>query len=119
MEKRYGALRIIGTIYKVLGIVAGALTIIAIIAFCATAVFGGTALGRDRSGFGSSLLPGMMGGVLGGVVGGAIAILYLGGLAVTLYAFGEGIYLLIALVANTRATMSLLAKQLGEAPPSS
>jgi hypothetical protein len=119
MEKRYGALRVIGTIYKVLGFLAAAFTILTALALCATSVLGGAAmgnLGRDLD-----LGPrarGLMGGVVGGLVGGVVSILWGGGLAVTLYAMGEGVYLLLALEENTRATMNAIQRQASvQAPP--
>ena len=50
MEKRYNALRIIGTIFKVLGVMVGILTLLALLATCAASFFGGAAIeqvGRD------------------------------------------------------------------------
>lgn len=116
MEKRYSALRIIGTIYKVLGVIAGVITIILVLAICGASVMGGAALdtlGRQFGGDTSSV--GMFGGIFGGLIAAFFAIIYGGGLAVTLYAFGEGIDLLLALEENTRATVMLLKQ--GQSPP--
>jgi hypothetical protein len=118
MEKRYRALRTIGTIYKILGIITGALTILVVIGICGTSVLGGTALGNAGRDYGNSLMPyGMMGGALGGILGSLIVVLYGGTLTITLYGFGEGVYLLLALEENTRATTTLLARQLGQEAP--
>lgn len=114
MERRYRALRIIGTIYKILGIIIGALTLLSILGFCATSLLGvgSAALSRDASTF--------FGGAFGGTVGVAIfsvfAVLYGGGLAVTMYAFGEGVDLFIALEENTRRTAALLERQAAKGP---
>ncbi len=113
MEKRYMALRTIGTIYKVLGVLVGALTILAVLGICASSVLGGAVadqfgyeLGRRGMGFG-----GLFGGVFGGLLVSFFAILYGGGMAVTLYALGEGVYLLLALEENTRKTVALLQQK--------
>jgi hypothetical protein len=51
---------------------------------------------------------GLFGGALGGLIASVVGIIYGGGLALTLYAAGEGISLLIALEENTRATAMYL-----------
>lgn len=116
MEKRYSALRIIGTIYKVLGVIAGVITIIMVLAICGASVMGGAALDTLGQQFGGGMgSAGMFGGIFGGLIGAFFVIIYGGGLAVTLYAFGEGIDLLLALEENTRATAMLLRQQ--QSPP--
>lgn len=113
MERKYRALRTIGVIYKILGIIIGALTLLSILGFCATSLLGvgGAALSRD--------IPNILGGAAGGAVGVIIfsifAVLYGGGLAVTMYAFGEGVDLFIALEENTRKTTALLEQQAAKA----
>ena len=109
MERKYRALRTIGTIYKILGIIIGVLTLLSILGFCATSVMGvgGAALGRDASAF----FGGAFGGAVGTVIFAVFATLYGGGLAVTMYALGEGVDLLIALEENTRMTASLLEQR--------
>jgi hypothetical protein len=62
-------------------------------------------------GSGSSGPAGTLGGILGGVIIGGIILLYGGIASITLYAFGEGIYLLIGLEENTRTTALLLQQQ--------
>ncbi len=116
MEKRYSALRLIGTVYKVLGVIAGAITLLAVLAVCASAVLGGAALddfGRRQG------LPNLVGNAFGGIIVGVAGILYGGIIAVTLYAFGEGVYLLLALEENTRATVALLQQGPSAEPPAS
>jgi hypothetical protein len=103
MSKRYTALRIIGTVYEILGVAAGILTVLAVIGISVSTVVG-------RGWFGRGLRPGPFYGM--GMVGAAIVALIYGGIVtVTLYAFGEGIYLLIALEENTRLTSQLLERQ--------
>ncbi len=118
MEKRYGALRIVGTVYKVLGIVVAVLTVLAVLALCGTSVLGGAALDSMGRQFGQDFGgSGIFGGVLGGVVLSVFSILYGGMIAITLYAFGEMTYLLIALEENARATAAMLQGQGGGAGP--
>ncbi len=113
MEKKYRALRFIGSVYKILGIIVGVLTILTVLSLCATSVFGISLLGQlgQQYGYGGGEALAGGGGILIGLLMSLGAILYGGGLAVTLYALGEGIYLLIALEENTRATALLLQKQ--------
>jgi len=112
MEKQFKALRIIGTFYKVLGIIAGIVTILTALGFCGTSVLGGAALDTLGSEYvGDTGFAGLFSGFLGGLLLSVVMIIYGGGLAVTLYAAGEGVYLLLALEENTRATVKLLQQQ--------
>ena len=112
MKQPYRALRIIGTIYKVLGGIAGVLTLLLAVTICASSVLGGGILNSLTGDFGdSSGLGELFRGVLGGAVFGLVAILYGGTIAVTLYGFGEGIYLLLSLEENTRVTAQMLRSQ--------
>lgn len=111
MEKRYRALRLIGSVYKVLGIIMGVLTILIVLSLCVTSIFGSSLLNELGRQYGNGGTMGGAGGVVLGLLMSLGAIIYGGGMAVTLYALGEGIYLLIALEENTRATALLLQKQ--------
>ncbi len=114
MSKRYGALRFIATIYKVLGILAAIIAVLAALAVCASGALGSAALGnlgRDGGALAAS-------GVVGGFVAGIVVVLYGAFLSLTLYAFGEGIYLLLALEENTRLTATILQKNLESGAPS-
>ena len=113
MEKRYTALRIVATVYKVLGVIALIITLLAVLGFCLTGLAGGGLLRELGRGPNATPLAGPGLGAVGGLLAGGLALLYGGGLAVTLYGLGEAIYLLIALEENTRATAQLLQKQLG------
>jgi len=115
MAKRYTALRVIGTIYKVLGVITAVLTILSILGICATSIFGGAAMDSFiRNYYADSYSSGLIGGVLGGIIISLFGVIFGGGLAVTLYAIGEGVDLLIALEENSRATVALLQKQVGQ-----
>lgn len=118
MEKRYTALRVIGTFYKVLGGIVGILTLFLLLAVCLGSVLGGTA----ASGLGRELgrnfpLARLLGGAAGGLLAGLAVLLYGGGVAVTLYGMGELVYLLLALEENTRLTADLLRRAGGTHPP--
>ena len=112
MEKRYAGLRLTGTIYKVLGIIIGVITVLGALGICLTSILGGS---LASSLGGSADLMGPLGGVVGGVVGGLVALLYGGAMALGLYAFGEMMHLMVAMEENTRATAMLLQKR--ETPP--
>ena len=114
MEKHYTALRTIGSIYKVLGAIAGVVTVLLVIAACLTSVLGGAAADTFGRQLGSDVgLGGLLGGVFGGLLLSFFIVLYGGGMALTLYAAGEGIYLLLALEENTRATVLALHRPAG------
>lgn len=115
MEKRFKALRIIGTVYKILGIIVGVLTILALLASCAM-IFVGNALFGELN---RELFRGVGGldvtDLLAGLIPAILIIIYGCGLAVTLYALGEGVYLMLAIEENTRTSALLAARQ--ENPP--
>ena len=114
MERRYMALRTIGTIYKVLGGIVGIITLLLVIGICVASVVGGAALDSfSRELARATGFAGLFSGVVGGLVVSIVGILYGGGMAITLYALGEGVYLLLALEENTRATARLLEQQAG------
>jgi len=112
MEKRYKILRLIGSVYKVIGIVAGVITVIGAIGSCALSAIGGSAMDSLFSSYGNSYgASGLFSGVLSGVLLGGMILLYGGITAISLYALGEGIYLFIDLEENTRATVALLQQK--------
>lgn len=116
MPKRYRILRLIGTLYKIIGVVAGIAFLLASLGACVSGLIGGAALAGT---FGLDNGTGTAGTAVTFVTGLVAAILILiYGLLVGLglYAFGEAIYLLIALEENTRGTVALLERQLA-APP--
>ena len=108
VEKRYGALRIIGTIYKVMGVIVLILTVAGIVLSFLSALAVGSLTGY---GYGSPYTIALPTGLIGAAIGAAISLIVGGGMALTLYAFGEAIYLLIALEENTRATAVLLGRR--------
>lgn len=123
MEKRYQALRVIGVVFKVLGALIALLTVLGAVALCAGSMAGGglarTFLNSQSLGLPGAMLGGAMESamsVASAVVGLALA-LYGAFMAITLYAIGELIGVMLALEENTRATAALLHQHL--TPPAS
>ena len=115
MEKRYKVLRIIGTIYKILGLISLIITILLAVGICAGSIWGMTAPDNftdTMNGYGGFGLPGMIESMAGGFLFSLVMII--NGLVFTLtfYALGEGIYLFLALEENTRTTAELLKSAL-------
>lgn len=97
MEKRFTALRVIATIYKIIGVLVALLTVLAVVLL----IVGVATNSRQLAlyGLGSTEL----------IVVSVIATLIGGGLgALGIYAIGEALYLLINLEENTRFTAILL-----------
>lgn len=106
MKKRFGVLRVLSTILKILGIVTAALSVLGglitfVMAFAGGDIF--AAFGIDAAG-----------GVLAGLLG-AFMIVILGGLyALLLYGYGELLMLLISMEDNTFRTVKLLEEVTSE-----
>ena len=100
MKKRFGVLRLLSSILKILGIVTAALAVLGgLIAFVMSFAGGDMfqAMGIDSTG-----------GVLAGLMG-AFIIVVVGALyAVILYGYGELLMLLISMEENTFKTVKLL-----------
>jgi hypothetical protein len=112
MERRYGVLRIIATLYKGLGVLVGIGTVLGAVGFCVLGAMGSAALGAFRNAQGTP------GGLLGGLFGGVIVLIVGAIYTLTLYALGDGISLLLALEENTRLTAALLQQsaRIGASP---
>ncbi|MEW6092672.1 MAG: hypothetical protein AB1531_01790 [Chloroflexota bacterium] len=112
MEKRYKVLRFIGSLYKVVGIILGIVTIIGALGSCVMSIFSGSMLDILSTNYGySSGAGGLLSGLLGGVIFGGMLLLYGGITSTAIYAFGELLYLLIDMEENTRATTILLNRR--------
>jgi ABC-type phosphate transport system permease subunit len=112
MDRRYRALRTVGSIYRVLGYIVLVLTILSVIAICGISVLSGTALESVSQQIGvNSNGSGIAGGIVGGIFLSFIALIYGGIVALSLIAFGEGIYLFIAIEENTRKTAIMIENQ--------
>lgn len=111
MKRKYGALRTISTIYKILAGLAAIITVLLIIASCLSSFFGGMfanqlleSFGRGDGGGGGFNAAGL---IFGAIIS-FIVLLYGGVITVSLYAMGEMVDLLIALEENTRLTANML-----------
>ena len=118
MERRYHALRTIANIYRVLGYIVAVVTILAILAICGLSVVTGTGLERFSRDLGFNASgSGIAGSIFGGLLASLVVLLYGGVVALSLIAFGEGIYLLISMEENTRKTALLLQNPPKVTPP--
>ncbi len=120
MERRYRALRTIANIYRVIGLYRGSvdhsghpgnLRTVSYRWRRAPIGFSGLDLGIN------SRASGIAGSIFGGLIVSLIVLIYGGVVAISLIAFGEGIYLLIAVEENTRKTALLLQNQPKVTPP--
>jgi hypothetical protein len=106
MKKKFGALRIIGTIYKIVAVIIGVGTILGFIGAIIGAFAGGSMLDTLFSSSGMGNTGGA--GVFVGIVS-AVVILIGGGLsALMTFGIGELFYLFISMEENTRATAAAL-----------
>ena len=108
MEKRFKILRFIGSMYKVLGIISAILTVIGSVGSCLSFALAGGLSSQMLEQYGTQLPAGAGIGIaagLGILLGGLIS-------ALTLYAFGEAVYLFIDLENNTRTTTELLRSRM-------
>jgi hypothetical protein len=109
MKKKYGALRTIGTIYKIIGVVIAIFTVIGALGICIVGFAGGSMMQGATSLLGEQ--SGSMNPAGAGIAGVLMAIwvLITGAISsVSIYALGEGVYLLLDLEENTRKTSDLL-----------
>lgn len=114
VETRYRALRFIGTIYKLFGIIVLVVTALAVLAACVGILVGGAAFRASAAQSGVPFLGG--GGIVGGIIVAFFGLLYGGAVGVTLFAAGDLVSLLLALEENTRTTAALLRGQPAAAP---
>jgi len=107
MKRRYRALRVIGSIYKVLGIIVGVITLLSIVGFCLSALTGATALVS----LGEELGVSREYAIIFGAIGSGVVFIY--GVAVTLtfYAFGEGLQVMVSMAKDARETVTLLRER--------
>jgi hypothetical protein len=110
MEKRYGALRFIGTIYKLLGIIVLILAVLASLGACAGALIGGE---NFRAAAAQSNFPLLAAGPIVGIIFAFFGLLYFSVIGLALIAFGDFISLMLSVEENTRTTAALLR---GQAP---
>lgn len=118
MEKRYRALRIISTLYKILGTVVLVIAVLSAAGMCLMGILGGSvfqSLGSDLPSEVAGM--GMFGSALGGIFIGIVSLISGGISGLSLFAMGEGISLAIAIEENTRASTMYLAAQNQPAVP--
>jgi hypothetical protein len=108
MEKRYGVLRFIGTIYKLLGVIVLLLAILVALSACVGALVGGAAFRETAA---QSGVPVFFSSLLGGIIVAFLGLLYGGAVGLGLIAAGDFISLLLAMEENTRTTAALLRAQ--------
>lgn len=121
MEKRYRALRIVATLYKIVGVIVLVIAVLSGIGICLAGVLGGTALeGYARQVGGNVNGIGFLGSALGGIITALVTLI--GGLlsGLSLFAVGEGISLALAIEENTRSTalhLAAVGRQMAPPPP--
>ncbi len=108
MEKRFRFLRLFATFYKVLGVITGLVVLLLILGACASSFIGSSMINQITQNYGYSYAGGAAGMAIFGLISGLMLLIMGGGLALTLFAVGEFVTLLIALEENTRATSLLL-----------
>lgn len=110
MKSRFGILRFIGSLYKIIGIILAVLAVIAALGVCLMSFISGAALDTLGREFG---MPGagMAGGFFGGLFGALMLLIGLGIAAISQYAIGEAIFLFLAIEENTRATAAFLQQR--------
>jgi hypothetical protein len=109
METKYQALRVIGTIFKVMAVIVGIFAILVALLACIGVTSMGTLIdaasaygGAGTAGLGTGAMA-----IIGVVYAVMILVMFLP-FAVILFAAGEGIFLLIDLEENTRRTALLM-----------
>ena len=114
MNKQFVALRVIGTIYKILGVVTLGLTVLQSLLMLIGALGSGFAM-SDLGDFGAA-----MGGLTILLTLGAVIFVFIVGSAMALgfYAVGDLVYVILGIEENTRASMNALSQlQSSMAPP--
>lgn len=102
VQKRFRALRIIGTFYKILAWIALLLGALGGVALIVGGGLGGVASVEQQG------LAGLLGGALAGSIGGLVFLIGGGIYFLVFYAVGDAIYLFLTIEENTRETSTLL-----------
>jgi len=110
MKKRFGVLRILATIMKILGIITAALAVLGGLGMFIFSVAGG---GNMLSYYGIDAASGAVAGLLSGFM-----IIFLGALyAAFIYGYGELLMLFVSMEDNTHRTVKLLEEVISEDKP--
>ncbi len=107
MQKKFGALRFIGTIFKILGVLIGIIAILGAIFFIAAFSMSGTILNSVLGQYGYQAEIGGY-GVVAGVIAGILSLIVGGVWSLSTYGLGELCFVLIAIEENTRGTLVLM-----------
>lgn len=102
MEKRFGSLRFIATVFKILAWITLAFGVVSGIIVLVIGLAGGALLPQGASDMGPAM--GALGGAVGGVIGGLVTVLFSLLYFLCLYAMGDAIHLALAIEQNTRET---------------
>jgi len=109
MKKRFGVLKVLASILKVLGIIVAALAVLGGLITFVVSIAGGNML--SQFGFDAA------GGVLAGLFGAFMIILFGAFYALLLYGYGELLMLLISMEDNTHRTVKLLEDVISDEKP--
>lgn len=112
VEKRFYALRTIGTIFNILGALSIIVFLLTAIGICASGVIGGAKLDQYLGQFNQNSGPlGLITGALTGLILAIGPALLAGILSLIFFGIGESIFVILAMEENTRATFNLLGRQ--------
>lgn len=118
MEKKFTALRIVATIWKILAWIVLIFGIIASILSLIGSIVGGGVLGPMMQQYGfEGQVPAGVFGVVGGIITFLVMLIATLFYFLALYAVGEGISLLLAIEENTRLTAQWVAARAAPAQP--
>lgn len=114
-EKKFRVLRLIGTLYKAIGIIVGLIAILSAVVMIIVGVFGGDVLGNwtqmlpnMQPAYPGQPAPDMAMNAFAGITMAVMGLLWGLLIAIMLYGAGELMYLYIAVEENTRITARLL-----------
>ncbi len=111
MPKKFGFLRFISGLYKVIGIILIVVGILGAVAVLLSAILGGNDLQQFSNNFDMPMQRITGGGILGGLFGSAIFLLSFLLAGIFQMAISEAILVFLCIEENTRAAASLLAHQ--------
>ena len=109
MSKKFGFLRFIAGLYKVIGIILFVIGILAALGVLVSGFFGGAAMESLTSELDFSG-GGLLGGILGGIIGSIMVLISFGLAGIAQIAISEGIHVFLSIEENTRATAALLTR---------
>jgi len=110
MKKRFGILRVIATIMKILGVIIAALAVLGGLGMFIFSIAGGVNMLSD---FGIDAGGGALAGLFGGFM-----VIFVGALyALIMYGYGELLMLLVSMEDNSFRTVKLLEEVISEDKP--